>query len=206
VVDWKYWISVGVSLVGLWLTWRQGRKSAGGSMNAIPLKGSYVPVILGKYWPLVIMFFLMIGSWIPYTLSRPAPPPALIGYGAGYHGVAWPTPGVPPKVFITVDGRTLMSYKDSHHIAGVAFHVLGDVDRDDIRDLQKSTLYDIHAEDVDIFIPVDEKFMTEFSKGYRGTAYRALLVPNSVRMEDFQTLREGYKLGIVELGHGGGAP
>jgi hypothetical protein len=175
--------------------------------------------LLKRYWPIVAMLLLTILTWSavvydiydrhhPRLKLSPVSGAALLtGWGiTGTPGASWPIPGLTPQVYMVINGRLLSSFEQTHHVAGVAFHQFGISDPDNVRDLQKSELHDIRDEDIRIDAILNASFMDEFSRGARGTTYKALLIPNGIRMEDFQTLHEAYRMGVVEIGHGGGPP
>lgn len=210
-MDWKFWLTLAVNLIGLWLMWRADQKQAR-YMNPQALQNAiaalpWYAALWKRYWPILVMFLLMIGSWMPYFFQTPDLAKSLEFYGTvGPLGAPWPMPGIPPEVHAVVDGRMIYSYRKTHHLAAVAFHQIGASDQDDITALQKSAQHDIREGDIDVVIPVSDAFMDEIHKGYRMTNYRILLLPNDVKMEDFQSLRGAYKLGAILLGGGGGPP
>ena len=216
-MDWKFGTTLTVNLVGLWLMWRADRNQAR-YMNPQSVTNALASMsrptyLWRRYWPLSCMALMLIGTWVPYFLPKPKPQftgtGALLYWGQGSSdtfGQPWPTPGQAPNVRVTVDGHLIDDFKDGYRVGAIAFHASGATAAEDVRELEKSSLFDIHPEPMDIRIFLSVHFMDLFTSGLRGTNYRAVLVPNGVRMEDFQTLHEAYKLGVIDIGHGGGPP
>jgi len=124
---------------------------------------------------------------------------AMTAYGVSY----------PPQVghvFAKVDGDAIISYAEKYKVAVVVFHDPGTSDTRDVEISDKSNLFDIAGGDIRIELVLGNKFMSEVSKGYTGTKYAALLVPNKVSMGQFSTLREAESVGIKIIGGGFGPP
>jgi hypothetical protein len=83
----------------------------------------------------------------------------------------------------------------------VAYHYAGDVDPFDLKDLQKSALFDIRKGTQTMIIKLDDKFINEANLGKHFAAnYLLLIMPRSVERDDVTTLRRLGELGgkIVE--------
>jgi hypothetical protein len=209
-IDWRFWapmIATALQLaVGIYQSRLQIRQM---KLALAPAKVQEVNAMpwFKTYWPMVAMLVAMVGSWIPYFVVNRPPETALTAWGPnGQVGAKWPMPGIPPQLTATLNGRSVISRRATHHVAVVAFHSFGTTDVEDVRDLQKSSLFEIRDDYIKIVFPVNDTFMAEVAKGYEGTAYTALLVPNGVRMGDFQSLREAHKLGVTDIGGGIGPP
>jgi len=57
-----------------------------------------------------------------------------------------------------------------------------------------------------LLIHFDDKFANELVQGMHGTSYFLLIVPSSVRPDDFSTLRQAFSHGAKLVGGGSGPP
>jgi hypothetical protein len=78
-VDYNFWTPTLIGIVGLVLMSWQIRL-----MKKSTLKGKASSGILTlRYWPVVVMFLLMLSSWIPYFFVKPeCPPDIFLAWGA----------------------------------------------------------------------------------------------------------------------------
>jgi len=88
----------------------------------------------------------------------------------------------------------------------VAFHYKGEVDFEDVSELQKSALYDVRVGAQVMIFRYDEKFAAEWASGIKTTSYILLIVPSTVRPEDFSTIRQALSKGAKIVGGGSGPP
>lgn len=95
--------------------------------------------------------------------------------------------------------------KDEKFLA-IAFHYKGDVDFEDVSQLQKSAPYDVRVGAQVMIFHYDEKFAAEWASGLRNTSYVLLIVPSTVRPEDFSTIRQALSKGARIAGGGAGPP
>jgi len=208
-----YW-SLGVTIAGLLVTgvcMYYQRKSYELMLATISQKkrAEYEKNHKWWWWPLVLMVCLSASAWIPYFLTPPKQIPyeAILGWGTvGPPGVPFPTPGIGPGLYVAVDGNVLLDYRKKYRVAAIAFHNTGSIDPGDVKELQKSALYDIRPEHIEMRIPLDSKFVSDVESGMRMTNYDALLVPNEVRMSDFSTTHEAGRLGVIRIGGRAGPP
>ena len=121
--------------------------------------------------------------------------------------LGWGVDGVvtnPPSVAIVANGHLLMKYRSSFKITGVCFIGFGTHDfLDD--DLEKSGLHEITDDRIPIRIPLSQNFLDRH-RGYSGTNYELLLVPNGVTMDQFATTRQAQALGVRVLQERHGPP
>jgi hypothetical protein len=95
---------------------------------------------------------------------------------------------------IELDGNRVMYLNPrKYRLMGVLYHIPPNVDRIDVNGISKSTEFDIRDEQIDIEIPWNQKFRSEFASGVRMSAYALLAIPTGVTGEQFDTLRSrGY--------------
>jgi hypothetical protein len=221
--DWSAWmpvivntlITAGIGVAGLVMQQKQivlakAQFEASAKKAKVPLK----PRWWNLYWPIALMVVLAAVSWIPYILGIDGPvrvPSALVRWGLA------PVPGMNEDVGIPVDdpivhgrvvanGHALRKYAKADRIAAVAFHAIGSIDPFDVSTLQKSALYDIRDEEMEVAIPLDSAFRDDYKHGFRGTNYMLLLVPRGTTMADFGTIHQAQALGVKVLGTGLGPP
>lgn len=104
---------------------------------------------------------------------------------------------------------TALSAQDdpTHRMMAVAYHYAGDVDPHDLKDLQKSALFDIRKGAQTMIIKLDDKFINEANSGKHVVAnYSLLIMPRSVERDDVTTLRRLRELGGTIIATMVGAP
>ena len=108
---------------------------------------------------------------------------------------------------IKLDGNRVMYLNPrKYRLMGVLYHIPPNVDRIDVNGISKSTEFDIRDEQIDIEIPWNQKFRSEFASGVRMSAYALLTIPIGVTGEQFDTLRQAEALGARILEQGDGPP
>lgn len=84
----------------------------------------------------------------------------------------------------------------AHRMMAVAYHYVADMDVLDLRDLQKSALFDIRKGPQVMIVRPDAKFLDEANSGKHYAANNALvIVPRSVERDDITSLRRLAELG-----------
>jgi hypothetical protein len=84
----------------------------------------------------------------------------------------------------------------THRMMAIAYHYVADMDVFDLRDLQKSALFDIRKGPQTIIIKPDAKFIDEANSGKHYAAnYSLVIMPRSVERDDVTTLRRLRELG-----------
>lgn len=165
---------------------------------------------------LVVMFVCAAIAWVPYVISRDQPQPTTLQYMLKWGPVAPPgvdenansiPVGLLKYVKVVARGHELLPYKDKYRVGAVSFHYLGTTDVDDVDNLQKSNLYDIRDDAIELYIPVNEAFRQEIAHGGSGhTNYHLLVVPKERSMGDFTTMRQAKALGAKVVSIGSGSP
>jgi len=104
---------------------------------------------------------------------------------------------------------TVVSNTDdaNNHLMAIAYHYAGDVDVADVKDLQKSALFDIRKGPQTLIIRANDDFLSEVTSGrHRLTNYSLLLVPRSIEKDSITTLRNLATVGGKVLWSGSGPP
>jgi hypothetical protein len=179
----------------------------GGSMesrNSPPLWRFYIVPVLST---LLVCGVVGFDYWDRHYPSRCDKDITKVGcilksYGSLAHGS-----GEPWRVQAIVEGKCLFPYRDTHRVAVIAFHTPGDREWLDIRDLQKSALYDIRDGEIPVVFNLTDNYVNELAHGWRGaTNYYPLLVPKGLGMDQFSTLRQALALGAIQLQGSTGPP
>ena len=112
------------------------------------------------------------------------------------------------KLGINANGHLLLQrFGADYRIAGVAFHYFGTGDIKDSTGLQKSGLFDLEDRQINMYIFPDQKFTQEVVQAHLGaTTYFLLVIPKSVRLDQFSTVRQAESLGAIALDGNGGPP
>jgi hypothetical protein len=71
--DWKFLIPFGISIVALWLQYRQTQLATVALRKQKPGKNTPSPPYWTQRWPLLVMMVLTVLVWIPYFLSQEVP-------------------------------------------------------------------------------------------------------------------------------------
>jgi hypothetical protein len=158
----------------------------------------------GQSWwksPTVIaLFILVLLTWVPWLWTTFVSPK----FQPYVTIVSWGALNLPAgQLQITA---AVTATKENEKLEAIAFHYKGDVDVMDAKDLQKSAMYDVRAGIQILVIHIDDKFTGEILSGMRNTSYILLIVPSSLRPEDFSTLREAFARGAILVGGSVGPP
>ena len=150
--------------------------------------------------PVIAVFALALLTWVPWVWAT------------------WITPMSQPQVAVASWGlydltnrqlqmtvASARANKDQKFL-DVAFHYKGEVDFEDVSELQKSALYDVRVGAQVMIFRYDEKFAAEWASGIKTTSYILLIVPSTVRPEDFSTIRQALSKGAKIVGGGSGPP
>jgi len=202
--DYQFWIILGITTVGVYFTREQVRLIR--AQMAAKKSAKNAPA-WKVYSPAGLILLLTLVNWGPYLssyLRSKNPEPLAERYVTSW-GVL-PSEARQGNLRLTANGHGLLPFRKSWKIAAVCFHYNGTRDISDVEDLQKSALYDIRDGDILIVIPADAKFRKEVEAGQAGTNYYLLLVPPSVKMEQFGTLRQAESLGVRSIWTGSGPP
>jgi hypothetical protein len=96
--------------------------------------------------------------------------------------------------------------RNDEKLLAIAFHYKGDVDINDVSELQKSALYDVRTGAQIMVFHYDDKFAAEFAAGIRNTNYFLFIVPSAFRPDGFSTVRQAFAQGARLAGAGVGPP
>lgn len=187
---------------------RQGNKLQERIMRGEAPVPKTIVVKRGFHWPVVLG--LMASCWLPYLLSRQQLPDVQeedIAYFRTYGPLAPPGSDWRKNPFLKVEtkGELFRPYRNSYYLAAVAFHQIS-VDLPDVPNLQKSGSYDIKDGRITMAIQLDQQFINAIGQGAVNTNYALLLVPNKVRMDQFETLRQATALGVRVMQTSSGPP
>jgi hypothetical protein len=124
----------------------------------------------------------------------------LISYGT--------VPAPPPNLQAIVDGNCVKEDPNNSdfNVAVVAFHAFAVKDIEDEPITAKTGVHEL----VNGLIPmrfeeIDKQLLDEFTSGIRGTNYALLLVPKSVSMNQFATIRQARSIGVQVIDKRAGA-
>jgi hypothetical protein len=162
----------------------------------------------GYHW--FVILILMMSCWVPYLLSSLRLPDVQeedIAYLKYYGPLAPPGSDFRKNPFLKAEtkGELFRQYRNSYYLAAVAFHQFG-VDIPDVPHLQKSGSYDIKDGRISMAIQLDQQFLNAIAQGAVNTNYALLLVPEKVRMNQFDTLRQATALGVRVMQISSGPP
>jgi hypothetical protein len=197
--DPQFWIGALALLVASYAAYFQRKQY----FLMLPAPGKRPPKIAPKPWwqfpPLIAAFALAMLAWVPFLLSlwnQPAPSTIAV-FGWGTNNLV---PGLPINVVITKDDPSIK-------LMGAAYHYDGTTDLYDVKQLQKSALYDVRIGAVLIMVKTDATFVDEVSSHrHVRTNYVLLSVPASLNAPDFSTLRQATGMGIKTIWSGVGPP
>jgi hypothetical protein len=202
--DWYFVITLVVGIVALFgMDW----KLVAGRVSISNQKRQIVLLIL-----VCICLVSSATSWyrlrqiyerIPYAEYQS--PQNTMGAIKSWGGGEFKTPQEGHSILL-IDGNGILSYQNDFKIAGVAFHYSGATDVKDVSALNKTNLYDIGPNDITMVVEWNQAFLDEMAHGVHGTSYMALLVPNTVRMDEFSTIRQAEAMGVKVIGRVAGPP
>lgn len=95
-----------------------------------------------------------------------------------------------------VNGKCFSGGESKYAVTVVAFHSSGVNDVLDEPVTAKSGLHDIVDGDAFMSLAADQKFIDEVNAGAHGTIYMLLLVPKTLAMSQFTSMRQAKALGI----------
>jgi hypothetical protein len=197
-IDWHFWVLLAITVVigGLGLLMQNKQISLAEAQLLAAAKKKVAPKVgfFKQYWPLVCMLVLATTSWLPYLLSTHYPPIYMSNWGVWPLGLKIDDPQIHGRVI--ADGGLLQKYHGDYKLAAVAFFHIASVDAYDEEGLQKSSLYEIRDEPIEIAIPWSDTFRKMVLQGDTGTNYVLLLIPKGVSMPDFETLHQAEALGV----------
>jgi hypothetical protein len=151
--------------------------------------------------PIVIALAILAAlNWVPWVGSfvlkpKPAPISAL-----GWGGMNLTNGTLPLMAVIT-------STNPDVKLMAIAFHYSGTTDFTDVKQLQKSALYDVRQGTELIMIQADNDFVDEVvNKKQTGTNFMLLTIPLALGTPQFSTLRQAFTMGIQIVWSGTGPP
>jgi hypothetical protein len=123
--------------------------------------------------------------------------------------------GIPPKVIsgepsslVIVDGRLLTKYQKKFQLMAVLYHTMNNESYMDKKELSKSGLIKIRAEDMLLKIEYNAQFLEEIERYANNESFALLAIPAGMKPEDFDTLNEAEDKGaqIIDQGSKVGPP
>jgi hypothetical protein len=149
--------------------------------------------------PVVAVFALALLTWAPWIVAAVKPKPFVIG-AYGWGGINLTTGTLP---IVAVMSATDPNIK----LMAIAFHYNGTTDFTDVKQLQKSALYDVRQGTQIIMIQADSDFIEDVtSKKQIGTNFMLLTVPAKLENPEFSTLRQAFSMGVQIVWNGTGPP
>jgi hypothetical protein len=107
---------------------------------------------------------------------------------------------------IIADGNLLVKYSTHYRLIATCFFIDASEDYRDSTDISKSGVFDIQSGLVPMRIFWNKKFLESLERGGRGTTYVLLMVPSTMKPDDFETIREATEKGAFVLQDAGGPP
>jgi len=158
---------------------------------------AFVPIVLLTISGVILL--LRSSGIIADTTQQTVSPECMTVYGGGL---------IPDgkNLEVRADGLCFTGKEKTHYIASVAFHWDGTVDSNDAEIELKSAPYDIVNHEIVMKIPRQAKYLDEVAHGARMTNYALLLVPKSVELSQFMTLRQARNLNVIVVSARGGPP
>jgi hypothetical protein len=188
-------LSLLVGGLGVFLTYRQlqlmeikAAKRSSGNLRGLPT------VVV-----LAVLTVLNFSLWLTARWERPqAPTLGVAGWGGAMLSEK------EKALFITA-----ISTQDdpTHRMMAIAYHYAADIDVGDLKDLQKSALFDIRKGVQQMLIKLDDKFVNEANSGKHFAAnYSLLIIPRQAERDEVTTLRRLAELGGKVVWSGQGPP
>lgn len=155
-----------------------------------------------KWWkapPVLAVFALALLTWAPWVVTAIKPKPFVIS-AFGWGGINL-TNGTLPIVAV------MSATNPSIKLMAIAFHYSGTTDFTDVKQLQKSALYDVRQGTQIMMIQADSDFIDDVTnKKQIGTNFMLLTVPVTLGNPEFSTLRQAFAMGIQIVWNGTGPP
>ena len=104
----------------------------------------------------------------------------------------------PDLIAVKTKGAYFRSHKSSYHLAVVCYPYFGVGDPIDVTDLHKSGLREITDGEIEITAALPRLVSGTAAVAQR-LNFSLLLVPNGVEMNQFSSLRQAFRLGVVQL-------
>jgi hypothetical protein len=194
---WIPFIALGVAIYGVLLQRRQ-------THLMIEQSAEHKKLAMPEWWrsptigALVVLAAL---TWVPWLamLATPKPKPVPIAI-AGWGGINLEQKTLPVAAVV---GETNPNIR----LMAIAFHYNGETDFTDVKELQKSALYDTRLGSVVLMIKADDNFINEVvAKKQVGTNFMLLTVPAKLENIQFSTIRQALSMGAQIVGSGTGPP
>jgi hypothetical protein len=197
----QFWITTALSVVGLWLQYKQtrlhGRSLMPGSVYA---RDS----LAKKYWPMMVMGVLVLALWVPfaYQLYRGEAGQILLGWGS-----------VGPSCSAAINGDRLVDYVDEFEVAFVCGIPDSRIARERDTKITVSALFPISPGRINISADYSQAMRDAFAeqeaKALKGTVvptstwYRVILLPKGFDVRRIRTLSDVETAGGVMVERGG---
>ncbi len=107
---------------------------------------------------------------------------------------------------VIVKGRLLSTYKDKYHLTAAAMLYDATDDEKSAKLQLRSGIFSINNNDISMRMPYTQSFTNNISGGKFNTSYYLLLIPKSVKNDDFSTLGQAEMLGAIVVEARGGPP
>jgi hypothetical protein len=201
-MDWKFWLPLGVNIVGVYFAYRQLQLTQPVSSQ----EGN--PLVM--YWPMLLMVLLCVGVWVPYLLFPNQPvnkTQTTIGFG-------------PDRCAAEIDTTFFMKYREDYKIALVCGVHNPAKDRYEDRSISISRPFTIVEGRIQIDVPytaemmkASQEYVADYAKSFHPSRSGApnlpllgsfwnewILIPKSVSVEDIKKLSDidAYKGKIVK--------
>lgn len=184
-MDINFWVPLGVNAIGLYLTHRQVRfMEAQAGTTPLPK----LRLRIGRYWPIVTMFVLMLACWIPYFLQGAPQQNVMMNYGMR-NG---------KTVFVQVETNELVRRK-SDQLMIIAR--IGDISVNFMNDttIARSGTFEITSPVTNMEVVLPKDFLERLTKYPYMIDVYVFEVPEDFPIESVKSIAEAEKRGAKQL-------
>jgi hypothetical protein len=196
MLDLQIWIpiiSLLVAAYGVHLQRQQIKLMRGATETDKP------PIPVWWRTPTVIALVVLAAlAWVPWLLTPKISRPQFAVTGCGLVQRQ-------PELMMHVNAGIFIEDK-SIKLMAVAFHYKGTTDVMDVKELQKSALYDVRPGNQILLIKADDNFVSEVNAGQAPTNYQLFAVPAGIDPAQVTTSRHLIALGGRLIWGGSGPP
>jgi hypothetical protein len=153
-MDWKFWLPLLIAAIGSLcqvLGYYQGKRESLG-LGARILQRPHI--VVGIF--MLLTWGAAAFNYSVHSFGRDVADDVEITKS---WGVTWHEEGKSYRLRVIADGGRLVSYQLTHRLVRVCFRTNGTRDFQDVQDVQKSALYDIHNDDVNMVLIVGADFL-----------------------------------------------
>jgi hypothetical protein len=210
--DWQLWIGLLALLVSAATLYYQRRQTKIMEAQVSPSlprparrRGETVKLVWWKTPALPVLALLVILAWLPKIMDAWEDTKVIHMKDLGYGGIRTLQSGQTVLTIAADITPIAQSYGGDYRIVGAAIKTDHSIDLFD-EELLKSAAHDLHSGSETFLIPVTPEFVTRMKKGVPLTLYYLLILPKSLSVTQFSTLRQAYSLKVLVSYIGAGPP